>query len=418
MSYLHKAIVPTIFLTTFLVGCLPEKVDPQTGSSDTDSTNDTTEDYQCEAPESTVTYTVPEITYVEVSETVNANDSMETAQSINLNTIVSGDMSYPSFGGCVDCDDYYTVPVEAGDEVEVIIAGESGTNFDLYLYDGTGYSVYSNGGEAVEKINYTIPSGMSNLIILANAYDGTGTYELTVTKPAELVEVNNVQTDACLADLSGTIGSAIDDSRLANVSINLREGSNIKTGDIAETASTGANGAYSFANINAGTYTAEIVLAGYATIYQNVVAKGSTTTVQNFSMSPSLATGEVRIVLTWGASPRDLDGFLEVPVENSDSVFVYYQNRSSNGASLDRDDTTSYGPETITITTQQTGSYVYYVKAFQGNSATLSNSGAAVSVYDDTGLLATVNVAAGTGSQWNVFSLTDGEITILNNISN
>jgi uncharacterized protein YfaP (DUF2135 family) len=407
MSYLLRVIAPTFLLTTFVTSCIPEDTD----------TNGDSEEYQCEVPETTTTYTVPEITYVEVDETTDANDTAETAQTIALNTIVSGDMSYPSFGGCVDCDDYYTVPVQAGDEVEVIIEGVSGTNFDLYLYDGSSFSVYSNGGEPVEKINYTIPEGMENLIILANAYDGTGDYTLTVTKPAEPVAVVNDQSDACLANLSGTIGSAIDDSKLANVTINLREGSDTKTGDISETASSGANGEYSFANIDAGTYTAEIVLEGYATIYQKIVAKGKTTTIQNFSMSPTLAAGEIRIVLTWGENPRDLDGFLEVPVSGSQPVTVGYQNKSSNGASLDRDDTTSYGPETITIATQQTGAYSYYVKPFRGTSSSLQSSNAAVSVYDENGLIETINVVSGSGYKWNVFTLTDGAVTVQNTIT-
>jgi uncharacterized protein YfaP (DUF2135 family) len=396
-----------------LVGCIPE---------DTEDTNDTNSNtaQQCDSSSTTtvVSYTVPEITYSEVNETSAANDDSADAQSIALNTIVSGDMSYPSMGGCVDCDDYYAVAVQPGDEVEVIIAGEAGTNFDLYLYDGTGFNVYSNGGDPVEKINYTIPTGMTELIILANAYDGTGDYTLTVTQPAEPVEVTNVQDDECLGDLSGYISNATNDSRLANATINLREGADVKTGDVSVTASTGAEGTYAFSNVEAGEYTAEIVLADYSTVYQNVILVGNSTVTRNFAMSPTLASGEVRIVLTWGESPRDLDSYLKGPKATSGEYTISFRNKNEENTTLDRDDTSGFGPETITISSQNSGTYTYWVVPYDGTSSSLANSSAIVSIYDENGLAEQIKVPSGTGFKWNVFTMSSGVVTVVNTIGN
>jgi uncharacterized protein YfaP (DUF2135 family) len=397
-----------VLLSLGLAGCIPED------SNESDSTSAE----QCESSTTTtvVYYTVPEITYTEVDETTDANDASVDAQSIALNTIVTGDMSYPSMGGCVDCDDYYSVAVQPGDEVEVIIAGEAGTNFDLYLYDGSGFNVYSNGGDPVEKVNYTIPTGMTELIILANAYDGTGDYTLTVTQPAEPVAVTNVQEDECLGDLSGYISSATDDSRLANATINLREGGDVETGEISVTASTGSDGTYSFSNVEAGEYTAEIIFAGYSTVYQNLTIVGNSTMIQNFALSPTLAAGEVRIVLTWGEAPRDLDSYLQGPKATSGEYTISFRNKTEENTSLDRDDTSSFGPETITISSQNSGAYSYWVKPYSGTSSSLANSSAIVSIYDENGLAEQIKVPSGTGYKWNVFTMSSGVITVVNTI--
>ena len=66
-------------------------------------------------------------------------------------------------------------------------------------------------------------------------------------------------------------------------------------------------------------------------------------------MSPVLPAGDFRIVLNWGANPRDLDSHLRGPCASE----VMYNNKVCQAgqlkATLDRDATQGYGPETITI---------------------------------------------------------------------
>ena len=81
---------------------------------------------------------------------------------------------------------------------------------------------------------------------------------------------------------------------------------------------------------------------------------------------------EFRIVLTWGETPRDLDSHL-VGLDDANSVFhiAYYNKveRDTDGnviASLDVDDVSSYGPETVTIVNARTdATYYYSVKTLQ-----------------------------------------------------
>lgn len=119
---------------------------------------------------------------------------------------------------------------------------------------------------------------------------------------------------------------------------------------------------------------------------------------------------QVKIVLTWGATPSDLDSHLTGPpsVENGPRFHVFYAQRSyfQDGsysssdrrlsADLDYDDTSSYGPESTTIRNLVAGDYYFYVHDYSNrgssSSSAMSQSGATVKVYkpnqsEDQGLL-------------------------------
>jgi len=76
----------------------------------------------------------------------------------------------------------------------------------------------------------------------------------------------------------------------------------------------------------------------------------------------------VTMKLTWGGVPSDLDSHLYAP----DGTHVYFGSRgallTAPYANLDVDDTSSYGPEVITITRLMVGSYAYAVHNFSGQS--------------------------------------------------
>ena len=109
-------------------------------------------------------------------------------------------------------------------------------------------------------------------------------------------------------------------------------------------------------------------------------------------------------MLTWDNAPADLDTHLTGPTTSGPRFHVaYYALTVNDGsvASLDVDDTSSYGPETVTITSQIAGVYRYYVHDFTNDgtnpSLAMSNSGAQVKVYNSSGLVATFNIPANQG---------------------
>lgn len=184
------------------------------------------------------------------------------------------------------------------------------------------------------------------------------------------------------------------------------------------TATSDATGIATIPDTPTGTFTLIVSKAGYVTYQQSITLVVGPNSVI-VALSPQLATGQMRFVLTWGENPADLDSHLTGPDTAGGRFHVYFGDRNPTGAdaNLDVDDTSSYGPETITITQFHSGTYRYYVHHFSGT-GTLSTSGAIVKVYGDQGLLTTASVPAGTGEYWYVFDV-DGAtkaITLVNTI--
>lgn len=101
-----------------------------------------------------------------------------------------------------------------------------------------------------------------------------------------------------------------------------------------------------------------------------------------YALSPVMKNLDgMRIVLTSGRTPRDLDSHLSYPGNH-----IYFEHKVGRDANLNVDDMDSYGPETITINRKQLGeSYVYsaqdYINLHLPNSPALSASEAKVLVY-------------------------------------
>ncbi len=130
----------------------------------------------------------------------------------------------------------------------------------------------------------------------------------------------------------------------------------------------------------------------------------------NFALSPVIK--KYRIVLTWGAFPPDLDAHLAGPNPDGGRFHIWWRNKVLIAGKnfLDRDDQSSYGPETITIYKPARGEYVYAVHNYSGRnhygSLDLSFSGAHVDVYADGRLQASFDVPRGQkGNVWEVFKL-------------
>ena len=129
-----------------------------------------------------------------------------------------------------------------------------------------------------------------------------------------------------------------------------------------------------------------------------------------------LEAGQVRIVLSWGENPSDLDSHLVRLTNNVKDYHVYFGDmRPANAdANLDTDDTSSYGPETTTINNlSSTSIYKYYVHDYSNggnhNDEILKASGAKVDVYygDQS---KTFYVPNENGNAWKVFEIVNGEI--------
>jgi hypothetical protein len=205
-------------------------------------------------------------------------------------------------------------------------------------------------------------------------------------------------------------------------------------GDVVTTAWS-FNGRYGVA-LPAGNYTVTVSGPGYITAIAYVYSYGGAVLDnQDITVSPQF-DGEdsgVRIVLTWGEFPYDLDSHLVGPGMAGFQFHTYYSDKQyvygdELVADLDLDDVTSYGPETTTIHRFVDGQYKFlvhdYTNRYYSDSEALKSSQAVVRVYSSGNeLLRTFSVPTGGGPStvWHVFSLNvrDGayEIVPVNEMS-
>ena len=140
--------------------------------------------------------------------------------------------------------------------------------------------------------------------------------------------------------------------------------------------------------------------SGYSTLVAQCPCDGLT-----YALSPNMKNLDgLRAVLTWGKNPADLDSHLAYKNNH-----IFFESKKGTKAHLDVDDTTSYGPETITIVQRQEGkAYLYsvhdYTHKTKNASKSLSASGATVHVYIGQTLMRTYKVKPRkVGNIWVVF---------------
>jgi len=235
--------------------------------------------------------------------------------------------------------------------------------------------------------------------------------------------------------IHGVVVDAVKGKGVDNVLIVLRSGLNATAGDNVVPSTTtpfDSTGEFQFDNVTAGNYTAEISKPEFNTTYLNVTVLSGKTTELRATITQKLASGETRIIVTWGFLPYDLDSHLTGPLDDTGTRFhmyyIYAEGKGLGGSpwptfvKLDLDDTDSNGPETTTIYKQITGTYRFSVHDFTNivdqNSIALSESGAQVRVYVENNPVVTFDVPANLpGNLWTVFELNGIEITPINTIS-
>lgn len=183
-----------------------------------------------------------------------------------------------------------------------------------------------------------------------------------------------------------------------------------------------AQGKYSVA-LAYGQVFVSATADGYIPYSRTIAVPEGETRTLDIQLSRELESTQYRAVLTWGAEPSDLDSHL-IGVDSDHDYHVYYGRKQAYDANweeiiaeLDVDDVTSYGPETTTFDVTSTGDYTFFIHNYSG-SPSLAASGANVALYQGNNKIADFDVPAG-GEElyWNVFRIQNGQLVILNNLS-
>lgn len=146
---------------------------------------------------------------------------------------------------------------------------------------------------------------------------------------------------------------------------------------------------------------------GFSTLVAKCPCDGLT-----YALSPNMQNlDSLRVVLTWGRSPADLDSHLSYPGNH-----IFFGSQVGTQANLDVDDTDSFGPETITINQKQVGKkYIYavhdYSNAINPNDNALGFSGATVNIYIGQTLVRTYqSTPHRIGNIWIVFGIDENGV--------
>ena len=188
--------------------------------------------------------------------------------------------------------------------------------------------------------------------------------------------------------------------------------------DYFYTTNTDSDGNYSSPHLLPGTYYVDITREGYINITdQTVRVNRGQDSNENISLSEPLENSVFRVTMSWSTQKpgavRDVDSYLSIP---GVSIPNSYNNKGRNyhGTYLDRDDTDWIGPETVTIHELKQGTYTYYVNNYseRGNISALGNSEVRVKLYKGENLLQSFQVPAGSGLNYELFKIVDGEVKV------
>ena len=249
-------------------------------------------------------------------------------------------------------------------------------------------------------------------------------------------------SDSCSGgNISGKIKDAVTGNALSNVTMSVRSGKNVRTGNTisGKTDTTDSNGAYTLSSMNPGSYTIQGSKDNWISTYFNVRSCSGRPS-KNSNMSEELAPGSMRIVVSWEGT-EDFDSHLEIPCTSGtcsgsdaadkshlwygidNSTAVTYSGVSTNDyhdwgngdyVTLDQDNTdgsastcgTGCGPETITISKIRSGNYRYHVHDFDENDDDgnhLKDNETVVQVFYNIDQVLNFDVPNSAGDLWTVF---------------
>lgn len=149
---------------------------------------------------------------------------------------------------------------------------------------------------------------------------------------------------------------------------------------------------------------------GYSTLVVKCPCLGYT-----YALSPSMKSNQdIRVVLSWGAEPMDIDLHALMETNGSEVGHVYYNNKQIGNTSLDVDDRDGYGPETITIRGGISKKFGFVVRDYTNKTDRnyeLSKSDARVFLYRGDSLIKTFYVPKNReGNLWKVFAMDQNEL--------
>ncbi len=300
------------------------------------------------------------------------------------------------------------------------------SNASVKVYDGDTL-VASTVSDSSGNYSVNLPIGNYHVDINASGYIDFSCYTDVVTEETTYMEtflmVEGEEGET--GNVSGTVINGLTGSGVEGVQLTVRKNwNNSQYGDVVATGTTQSNGSYTLENLPIGNYTVSTYKEGFVNNTFNIVVQKGDNASQNGTITPFLSGDSYRIILTWGENPSDLDSHVYGYRSSGTPFHVYfsdmhaYDDNNTEICNLDVDDTTSYGPETITLRPSSDKPYYYYIYKYAG-SGTVAASLAKITVYQGENIVGTFNVPTdlGPSDYWNVFAIKNGQLIINNTIT-
>lgn len=283
----------------------------------------------------------------------------------------------------------------------------------LVTVDGTLASV-TTGSDGVYTFE-DLPAGAHTLGASLSGFVSTS---VTIAVPA-----NGVVQTALQLFAAGTITGEVVDAQTGA----LLPGVQLSVVGTEASATTDTSGRFTIDDAPEGSRTLSATLMGYVpSTIPVVVTAGESVEVSIGLLAIGAGGDGVAVVLSWGMTPLDLDLHVSGPDGSGGRFHIaYFALSPVPHGSLDLDDVTSFGPETVTVSptngeTYVVGSYHVWIHNFSGE-AGFDGSGGVVTLFAGGAQFAQYQVQDASGDSssliWRVveFDLAeDGELSNVN----
>ncbi len=256
-----------------------------------------------------------------------------------------------------------------------------------------------------------IPSGNYDLKAMATGY--TNSTQSIVLSGTTTINISLLGT----SNVSGLIIDSQTGQGLtsATVSFFMNQSTPPTSGENSDLRIvTGSNGSFTINNAPTGQFVGIVEITGYytRTISQLNFTPGAFPVPQQ-TLVHKVPAGQLRVILTWGATPLDLDTHLTGPAATTGTnrFHLFFGNKIPiSPMSLDVDDISGFGPETTTLASFFPGVYRFSVFNYSNQTSNggvgIQSSPAVVELYDANGLVQSFSPPTATaGNTWKVFEL-------------
>ncbi|MEZ8438255.1 tandem-95 repeat protein [Vibrio splendidus] len=316
-----------------------------------------------------------------------------------------------------------------GDDATIVDNGDGtfsitpSENFNGYI--DVAYSINDGDTPIAANLGLTVDPVNDAPIVSADVaitIEEDGSY--TITQEELLQFATDIEDD----DMTAIIGEPGDETTVTGTVLDAETGNPIAGADVTLTDNAGHS--YTAVTDQSGNYSVSgpVVDQGTVTIEQDgaitssfLIPTGEDTNGGVTAISEVLEETDMRIVVTWGENPRDMDNHLWLyDTENGNELdHIYYRDMShdlgeGNVVQQDVDDTNGGGPETITIPNYQDADMHYSVHNYTSRSWDVDGvEDVQVQVFVGDTLVETFSPDLSenpSGDHWHVFDIVNGVI--------